>query len=96
MPARIVSSWGCRIWERMHSRLTSVFASVTLPNALRKAAPGEEDWDGWEFIGEDWALGSDVLVGWECWLALCGVGTSFPGWASGGHSPYIGILVRIT
>ena len=59
-----------------------MFASFTLPNALRKAAPGEEDWDGWEFIGEDWALVSDVLVGWECWLALCGVPTFWDhGWS---------------
>ena len=60
---------------RMHSRLTSVSVSFALPNASRKAAPEERDWDGWEFIGEDWALVSDVLVGWECWLALWGVPT---------------------
>ena len=53
----------------MHSRLTSVSVSFALPNASRKSAPEERDWDGWEFIGEDWVLVSDVLVGWEYWLA---------------------------
>ena len=47
----------------MHSRLTSVSASVALPNYLRKAAPEERDWDGWELVVEDGALVSDVLVG---------------------------------
>ena len=58
---------------RMHSRLKSVSVLFALTNASRKAALEERDWDGWEFIGEDWVLVLDVLVDWECWLALWGV-----------------------